>query len=160
MTETQKKITYYCLMIAGITLMLFVVIFNACVWTEGVSNEVFVYDDCAIALSVLVPFLTAINCFLSMSFVKVMSDEEAIAKLAKLKENGKLTDLEFEEAVDKVYANREKEEERKIAKFERDMKIAERKKIAEKQSKQRIVAALKSVDNGEAYEERKDTTNA
>ncbi len=89
LTKETKKVIYWILITFGITLLLFLIIFNGAYW--GINVSEYVGRDQDIVLSVMIPFLSACLCFTTSHFFYDMLEQEVRNQLDQQLDNGFIT---------------------------------------------------------------------
>lgn len=167
MTSKQKKVVKWILTITGVALLLFIIIFTPC-FTELIftgSNELFALD---VVLMVLLPFSTAINCFLGAYILREFTTERMLELLEVGFKKGTM-DLETYKTayrnitLFKVFQKQASEEAKIEAELIKNEAENKKKEVADKISNERYIVLKPqqdvqqpNLDEPEEYIEEED----
>lgn len=151
LSQSQKKVLYWILICLGIITFLFMIIFNASYWTthertqENYGMSTKVEADLAIALSVMIPFLCGVICFVSSEYFNIMTKREVENQCDQLLDNGWIN-LEqwtvWRDTINNNYSKKvETKEKQKLARMEQEQKIL----LKQEQQRKQMIENFKKV---------------
>ncbi len=149
LSQDQKKGIYWTLIVLGLIILLFIIIFNGAYWGINTRDKASNGDvwDLQVTISVLIPFFISMLCFTSSEYFNIMTKKEVENKYDQMLDNGWLNLEQWisgREMIDKNFSKKvDAKARQKLMRIEQETKLMEQ----EQKKKQEIMSSLNKVQN-------------